>query len=100
MASPINRRMFLKSTAVAAAGAYAARALPALASSERGAIAITTPLNVFPYQNVQLLDGPMKVQSTPTSKTTARRPARRRAQRNECLETSVRFRLRIDRSTS
>ncbi len=62
MASPINRRMFLKSTAVAAAGAYAARALPALASSERGAIAITTPLNVFPYQNVQLLDGPMKVQ--------------------------------------
>jgi uncharacterized protein len=62
MTSPINRRLFLKSTAVVAATAYAARALPGLASADRGAIAINTPLNVFPYQSVQLLDGPMKLQ--------------------------------------
>ncbi len=62
MKSPINRRMFLKSTAVVAATAYAARALPGLANSDRGQVAINTPLNVFPYQNVKLLDGPMKLQ--------------------------------------
>ncbi len=62
MKSPINRRMFLKSTAVVAATAYAARALPGLANSDRGPVAINTPLNVFPYQNVKLLDGPMKLQ--------------------------------------
>jgi len=54
--------MFLKSTAVVAATAYAARALPGLANSDRGPVAINTPLNVFPYQNVKLLDGPMKLQ--------------------------------------
>jgi len=54
--------MFLKSTAVVAATAYAARALPGLANSDRGQVAINTPLNVFPYQNVKLLDGPMKLQ--------------------------------------
>jgi hypothetical protein len=54
--------MFLKSTAVVAATAYTARALRGLASTDRGTIAINTPLNLFPYQSVQLLDGPMKLQ--------------------------------------
>ncbi len=62
MASAINRRMFLKSTAAVAATAYSARALRGLANPDKGAVAITTPLNVFPYQSVQLLDGPMKLQ--------------------------------------
>jgi DUF1680 family protein len=62
MTSAINRRAFLKSTALATATAYSARALPALANSEKGSVAIDTPLNVFPYQDVQMLDGPMKRQ--------------------------------------
>jgi DUF1680 family protein len=62
MASGLDRRTFLKSTAAAAAAMYAARAFPASASTTRGNIAIQTPLTVFPYRDVRLLDGPMKRQ--------------------------------------
>src|ERR1039458_4038796 len=62
MASRINRRTFLKTTTAATAGAYAARAIPAWATSDKSLVAVTTPLNTFPYADVQLLDGPMKRQ--------------------------------------
>src|ERR1035438_2114689 len=62
MASRINRRIFLKTTTAATAGAYAARAIPAWATSDKSLVAVTTPLNTFPYADVQLLDGPMKRQ--------------------------------------
>jgi uncharacterized protein len=58
----INRRTFVKTTAAVAAGAYATRAIPAWAGSEKNLTAVTTPLNTFPYADVQLLDGPMKRQ--------------------------------------
>ena len=62
MASGIDRRTFLKATGTATAGAYAARAIPAWAASDKNLIAISTPLTTFPYADVQLLDGPMKRQ--------------------------------------
>jgi hypothetical protein len=66
MSQPINRRSFLKAGTTAAVGTYVARSLPAAAATEGatepGAVAIHTPLNTFPYGDVQLLDGPMKRQ--------------------------------------
>jgi DUF1680 family protein len=62
MSPAIPRRTFLKSTATIAAAAYASRALPTLAETQKGTIAVSTPLNTFPYSDVQLLDGPMKRQ--------------------------------------
>jgi DUF1680 family protein len=62
MEKGMNRRTFLKATTAAAAGAYAARPLPAWASAQRGSTAIATPLNTFGYADVKLLDGPMKRQ--------------------------------------
>ena len=62
MTSGINRRTFLKTTTSVAAGAYAVRAIPALAAPESGSVLVNTPLTTFPYSDVQLLDGPMKQQ--------------------------------------
>jgi DUF1680 family protein len=62
MSPAIPRRTFLKSTATIAAAAYASRAFATSAESQKGTIAVATPLNTFPYQDVQLLDGPMKRQ--------------------------------------
>jgi len=58
----LTRRTFLKATGATAAGAYAARALPGWATSDRARVAVTTPLSTFQYGDVQLLDGPMKRQ--------------------------------------
>jgi uncharacterized protein len=62
MASPVDRRSFLKTTSAAAAGVYAARAFPAWASSADSLVAVSTPLMTFAYGEVQLHDGPMKRQ--------------------------------------
>ena len=62
MASGIDRRTFLKTTSATAAGAYAARAFPAWASSQKSLVAVSTPLTTFAYGDVQLHDGPMKRQ--------------------------------------
>ncbi|MBZ5516382.1 MAG: glycoside hydrolase family 127 protein [Acidobacteriia bacterium] len=62
MEKSVNRRTFLKATTAAAASVYAARTVPMWASEQRGATAITTPLNTFHYSDVKLLDGPMKRQ--------------------------------------
>jgi DUF1680 family protein len=62
MAPKIDRRTFLKATTAAAAGAYAAQAVPAVAVTDKGAVAVQTPLNTFAYSDVELLDGPLKTQ--------------------------------------
>src|SRR5882762_11818812 len=62
MPDSISRRTFLKTATATTAAAYAARALPAWALVNRGAVAIHTPLATFGYADVALLDGPMKTQ--------------------------------------
>lgn len=63
MPSGIDRRSFLKTTSATAAAIYAARSMPAWASSaDKALVAVQTPLATFPYSDVQLHDGPMKRQ--------------------------------------
>jgi len=56
-----SRRRFLSSAAASAAGLLAARTLPAWARA-KAADAVTPPLSVFGYAQVQLLDGPFRSQ--------------------------------------
>jgi DUF1680 family protein len=62
MDASVSRRTFLKTATATTAAAYAARAIPAWATVDRGTIAINTPLETFAYSDVELLDGPMKKQ--------------------------------------
>ena len=56
-----SRRQFLKSAAVSTAGVLAMRSIPAWAqTTPKGPI--VPPLSVFGYSNVQLLDGPFRLQ--------------------------------------
>ena len=57
-----SRRQFLKTTAASTAGLLAVGALPAWARRKVAETAITPPLSVFEYSQVQLLDGPFRVQ--------------------------------------
>ena len=56
-----SRRRFLSSAAASAASLLAARTLPAWARA-KAADAVTPPLSVFGYAQVQLLDGPFRSQ--------------------------------------
>jgi uncharacterized protein len=56
-----SRRQFLKSSAIAAAGALTAHRMPVWASSSQK-LSVTPPLSLFGYSQVQLLDGPMRRQ--------------------------------------
>ncbi|MGC1413981.1 MAG: beta-L-arabinofuranosidase domain-containing protein [Candidatus Acidiferrum sp.] len=56
-----SRRQFLKSTAVSAAGLMAMRSLPAWADPSV-AVAVTPPLSVFGYSQVQLLESHLRTQ--------------------------------------
>ena len=56
-----SRRQFLKSAAISAAGLYAVRSLPAWADSSVK-IAVTPPLSVFKYSQVQLLESHFRTQ--------------------------------------
>lgn len=56
-----SRRQFLKTTAVSSAGVFAMRSLPAWAGKSIPA-EVTPALSVFGYSDVQLLDGPFKLQ--------------------------------------
>jgi len=56
-----TRRQFLKSTAVSAAGLMAMRSLPAWADPSV-TVAVTPPLSVFGYSQVQLLEGHLRTQ--------------------------------------
>jgi DUF1680 family protein len=58
----VNRRAFLKTATATTVATCAARALPAWAVANRGAIANEPPLATFAYSQVQLLDGPMRRQ--------------------------------------
>lgn len=62
MILPVSRRTFLQAASVTAAASYASRLVPAWAATDRGSIAIQTPLTTFAYSDVELFDGPMKRQ--------------------------------------
>ncbi len=62
MDASVSRRTFLKTATATTAAAYAARALPAWATVDRGMIAVNTPLETFAYSEVELFEGPMKRQ--------------------------------------
>ena len=60
-----SRRQFLGSVGGAAAGVFAARAIPAWswkAPSEPATSQATSQLSLFRYSDVQLLDGPFRAQ--------------------------------------
>jgi len=56
-----SRRQFISSAAVSTAGLFAARSFPAWVQKAAKA-SITPPLSVFGYSEVQLLDGPFRLQ--------------------------------------
>src|SRR5579863_6351540 len=58
----LDRRTFLKTTSATAAGVYASSIFPVWAASDKGLVAVSTPLATFAYADVQLHDGPMKGQ--------------------------------------
>lgn len=57
-----SRREFLKSAAASSAGLFALRTLPGLPRTNEAEVAVTPPLSVFGYSQVQLLEGPFRVQ--------------------------------------
>jgi uncharacterized protein len=57
-----SRREFLKSAAASSAGLFAMSALPSLSRASVAEVAVTPPLSVFGYSQVQLLEGPFRVQ--------------------------------------
>ena len=58
----IDRRTFLKAAGASATALVASSSLPAVSETEKGLIAVSTPLATFPYGDVQLHEGPMKRQ--------------------------------------
>jgi uncharacterized protein len=58
----VSRRGFLKAATAATAATYARRVLPAWAATDRGGIAVNTPLQTFAYSEVELLDSPLRRQ--------------------------------------
>ena len=56
------RREFLMSAAASAAGLITLKALPAWARKPSDDVAVTPPLSLFGYSQVQLLDGPFRLQ--------------------------------------
>jgi len=57
-----SRRQFVISTARSTAGLIAVSSLPSWARRTSAEVAVTPPLSVFGYSQVQLLDGPLRVQ--------------------------------------
>src|SRR3974390_2309235 len=62
MTHMIERRALLKAACSGAAGLCALRSVPGLANAEKPLVAVSTPLTLFAYGDVQLHDGPMKRQ--------------------------------------
>ena len=58
----LSRRAFLQTAAASGVAVYAASSIPSWAAEARGTVAINTPLSTFAYSDVELLDGPMKLQ--------------------------------------
>ncbi|HTM17412.1 MAG TPA: beta-L-arabinofuranosidase domain-containing protein [Terracidiphilus sp.] len=61
MMQRINRRSFVKAAA-SMAGVQALHAVPALGEMDARLVAVSTPLSLFDYSNVELHDGPMRRQ--------------------------------------
>ncbi len=62
MKHEIDRRVFIKGASLSASGLCALRSFPALANTAKPLIAVSTPLTLFAYGDVQLHDGLMKRQ--------------------------------------
>ena len=62
MVPQFSRRSFLKTASAVAAATCAARAVPAWAVTDRGTVAVETPLTTFAYSDIELLDSPLKRQ--------------------------------------
>lgn len=58
----VTRRTFLQATTASAASTWVARAVPSWATTDRGIIAVNTPLTIFAYSDVELFDSPLKAQ--------------------------------------
>jgi len=58
----ISRRKFVKTAGSVAASVHLLRSLPALAEIDKKLVAISTPLSLFNYADVQLHEGPMSRQ--------------------------------------
>lgn len=58
----VTRRTFLQATTASAASTWVARAVPSWATTDRGIIAVNTPLTTFAYSDVELFDSPLKAQ--------------------------------------
>jgi uncharacterized protein len=58
----ISRRKFVKAAGSVAASVHLLRSLPALAEIDKKLVAISTPLSLFNYADVQLHEGPMSRQ--------------------------------------
>jgi uncharacterized protein len=58
----INRRTFVKAAGSIAVGVHALRTVPALAEIDKRLVAVSTPLSLFKYADVQLHEGPMRRQ--------------------------------------
>ena len=58
----INRRTFVKAAGSIAVGVHALRTVPALAEMDKRLVAVSTPLSLFNYADVQLHEGPMRRQ--------------------------------------
>ena len=62
MTHEISRRKFVKTAGSVAASVHLLRSLPALAEIDKKLVAISTPLSLFNYADVQLHEGPMSRQ--------------------------------------
>ena len=62
MTHEISRRKFVKAAGSVAASVHLLRSLPALAEIDKKLVAISTPLSLFNYADVQLHEGPMSRQ--------------------------------------
>jgi uncharacterized protein len=58
----VTRRTFLQTATATAAATYASHIVPAWAATDRGTIAVHTPLTSFAYSEVELFDSPLKRQ--------------------------------------
>ena len=62
MVPQFSRRSFLKTASAVTAATCAARVVPAWAVTDRGTVAVETPLTTFAYSDIELLDSPLQRQ--------------------------------------
>ena len=62
MVPQFSRRSFLKTASAVTAATCAARVVPAWAVTDRGTVAVESPLTTFAYSDIELLDSPLQRQ--------------------------------------